>query len=110
MKTAFPNQPGQLALLDCLACNLRRLRSDNGLSAEALGASIGVPGEQIDRIEEKRAIVIRIDLLDRLADALGVAASDLFSDATLKHSSVDTDFNGQRAELNVGPGRKPGLY
>lgn len=106
----FP-PPHEFALLDCLARNLRELRADNGLTAEALAAAVGARVEQIDRIEQKRATIVRLDLLERLAEALGVASLDLLRDETCPQHSRNAAGTSQRTDVEAGPVRpKPGLY
>jgi len=60
-----------------IAWNLRRLRVERGLSQEALAADAEVDRSYVGRLE--RAVENpTVDLLDRLAKALGADLSDLF--------------------------------
>jgi transcriptional regulator with XRE-family HTH domain len=61
-----------------LAANLRRRRAEVGLSQEALAHDAGIDRTYISSIERCR-YAPSIDVLDRLAAALGVEASDLIT-------------------------------
>lgn len=54
-----------------LAWNLRRLRGERALSQEKLAVDAGVAAPYLSRIEQSR-VNPTIDVLDRLAGALGV--------------------------------------
>ena len=60
-----------------LAGNLRRLRLERGFSQEVLAADAGVSRAHMSEIERRQASAT-IDLLDRLAMALGVELSEFF--------------------------------
>jgi transcriptional regulator with XRE-family HTH domain len=59
-----------------LAWNLRRVRVSQGLSQEKLAADAGIDRAYLGGIERQTENP-SLDLLDRLADALGVALADL---------------------------------
>jgi len=66
-----------------LARNVRRLRTERGLSQEELAQEVGLRQAQISEIESG-SNNITIDNLHRLAVALGVRACDLIDDRTPK--------------------------
>jgi transcriptional regulator with XRE-family HTH domain len=66
-----------------LARNVRRLRSERGLSQEALAEEVGLRQAQISEIESG-ANNITIDNLHRLAVALGVRPFELIDERTGK--------------------------
>lgn len=59
-----------------LAANLRRLRADRGLSQEAFADMVGIHRTYISDLE-RAARNPTIKLVDAVATALGVTASDL---------------------------------
>lgn len=60
-----------------LAWNLRRLRSEKGISQERLAADTGVDRAYVSEIEREQGNAT-VDLLDRLASALDVDLMNLF--------------------------------
>ncbi len=60
-----------------LAWNLRTLRTGRGLSQERLAVDAGVDRAWVSEVERGQGNT-SVDLLDRLADALGVPIGDLF--------------------------------
>lgn len=60
-----------------MAWNLRSLRTDRGLSQERLAADAGVDRAWVSELERGQGNT-SIDLLDRIAAALGVPIADLF--------------------------------
>ena len=68
----------QLNGRDLVAWNVRRLRVERDLSAEALANQSGVDRVYLSRIERALANAT-IDILERLASALGVEIAELFA-------------------------------
>lgn len=60
-----------------LAWNLRRIRTDQGVSQERLAADTGVDRAYVSEIEREQGNAT-LDLLDRLAAALGVEIAEFF--------------------------------
>lgn len=65
-------------LRDALARNLRRRRTDRGLSQEALADLAGLHRTFVGAVERSERN-ISLDNIGRLASALGVTASDLLT-------------------------------
>jgi|ERR1043165_1383833 len=63
---------------DLVAWNVRRLRVERDVSAEALATQSGVDRVYVSRIEGSRANAT-VDILERLASALEVEIADLFA-------------------------------
>src|ERR687884_101616 len=63
---------------ELVAWNIRRLRVERDLSAEALATQSGVDRVYVSRIERALANAT-IDILERLASALGVEIAELFA-------------------------------
>ena len=63
---------------DVLALNLRTLRQARGMSQEELAHRAEVDRTYVSSLE-RSVYAAGIDVLDRLAGALGVAAADLFT-------------------------------
>jgi transcriptional regulator with XRE-family HTH domain len=63
---------------ELVAWNVRRLRVDRDLSAEALANQSRVDRVYLSRIETSRANA-SVDILERLASALGVEIAELFA-------------------------------
>ena len=63
---------------ELVAWNLRRLRVERDVSAEALAAQSGVDRAYVSRIERALANPT-VDILERLASVLGVEVADLFA-------------------------------
>lgn len=61
-----------------IATNVRRLRKERGLSQEAFSELAGVHRTFVGQIERSETNV-SIDTLERVAAALGVPVSDLFT-------------------------------
>jgi len=78
-----------------LAMNLRRLRVERGVSQERLAVDSGVDRAYVGGIE-RQSENPSIDVLDKLAGALGVEVSELLL-------SVAND----EAPARLRPGRKP---
>lgn len=79
-----------------LAWNLRQLRSDRGVSQERLAADAGVDRTYVSEIERRR-VAVSIDVMDRLADTLGVEVGALLARPA----------EGADAPSNLPKGRKP---
>ena len=60
-----------------VAWNLRRIRVSRGISQEKLAADAGVDRAYLGGLE-RQAENPTVDLLDRIADALGIEATELF--------------------------------
>jgi transcriptional regulator with XRE-family HTH domain len=60
-----------------LAWNLRRLRTERGMSQERLAADTGIDRAYVSEIERAQGNAT-VDLLDRLADLLGVEIAEFF--------------------------------
>ncbi|MGY4408098.1 helix-turn-helix domain-containing protein [Bradyrhizobium sp. USDA 3315] len=60
-----------------VAYNLRRIRVERGIPQEQLAYDAGVDRSYMSGLERQQANPT-IDLLDRLAETLGVAVSELF--------------------------------
>lgn len=60
-----------------LAWNLRRLRTNRGISQEKLAADTGVDRAYISEIERQKGNAT-VDLLDRLAGVLNVEVGEFF--------------------------------
>lgn len=67
-----------LAGRELVAWNVRRLRVERDLSAEALAIRSGVDRVYLSRIERALANAT-VDILERLASALGVEIAELFA-------------------------------
>jgi transcriptional regulator with XRE-family HTH domain len=65
-------------LKDILAANLRSSRSDKGWTQEDLAGKSGVSARYIGAIE-RRAVSPSVDILEKLAKALGLPAARLLS-------------------------------
>jgi len=63
---------------ELVAWNLRRLRVERDVSAEALAAQSGVDRAYVSRIERALANPT-IEVLERLASVLGIEIADLFA-------------------------------
>lgn len=62
-----------------VARNLRRLRTERGVSQERLAADAGVDRAYLSEIEREFGNVT-VDLLDRLADVLGCRAAEFLAE------------------------------
>lgn len=62
-----------------LAWNLRALRTDRSLSQERLAVDAGVDRAWVSELEREKGNT-SVDLLDRLADALGVPIAALLAE------------------------------
>jgi len=60
-----------------LAWNLRRLRAERGVSQERLAADTGVDRAYLSELEREQGNAT-LDLLDRLAEVLGVEIGEFF--------------------------------
>jgi transcriptional regulator with XRE-family HTH domain len=60
-----------------IAWNLRRLRVVAGLSQEALAVDANVDRSYVGRLE-RGTVNVGVDVLERIADALGCKVGDLF--------------------------------
>jgi transcriptional regulator with XRE-family HTH domain len=94
-------------LADHFACNLQRLRFEKNLTEAALAASAGINSGQIVAIENDAAN-ISLDVLERLADALGVSACELLNDPDRR--SIEPTRIDVKPKASAATGRKPGLY
>lgn len=91
--------------------NIKRLRSEKGLTQRQLAEQAGTSQQQIQRIEAGLQAA-RVDLADRIATALGVSLNDLFPDlAKLKFEETPSPW-GDEAELvaEAGVELDPCLY
>ena len=79
-----------------VAWNLRRIRSEQGVSQERLAADAGVDRAYVSQIEREQGNVT-VDLLDRLATVVGCGIADFFVQPG----------EGERASP-LKPGRKAG--
>lgn len=69
-----------MEIREILAANLKRLRAEQGLSQEDLADRAGVDRTYVSSLE-RSVYAAGIDVVDRLAKALGVAAADLLTSA-----------------------------
>ncbi|WP_315860894.1 helix-turn-helix transcriptional regulator [Rhizobium leguminosarum] len=60
-----------------MAWNLRRIRVDKGLSQEKLAADAGVDRAYFAKLE-RQAVNVGVDVLDKIAGALGVQLVEFF--------------------------------
>jgi transcriptional regulator with XRE-family HTH domain len=67
-----------MEIRDVLAVNLRRLRADQGLSQEDLADRADIDRTYISSLE-RSVYAAGIDVVDRLAKALGVTVADLLA-------------------------------
>lgn len=67
-----------MEIRDVLALNLKRLRADRGLSQEDLADRADIDRTYISSLE-RSVYAAGIDVVDRLAKALGVTAADLLA-------------------------------
>jgi transcriptional regulator with XRE-family HTH domain len=67
-----------MEIRDVLALNLRRLRADQGLSQEDLADRADIDRTYISSLE-RSVYAAGIDVVDRLAKALGVTVVDLLA-------------------------------
>jgi transcriptional regulator with XRE-family HTH domain len=79
-----------------VAWNLRRLRTERGVSQERLAADAGVDRAYVSELEREQGNA-SVDLLDRLADVLGVQIAEFF----------EAFASGERKQPPLRPGRKP---
>ena len=70
------NETSTISAREALATNLRRLRAERKLSQEMLADLAGIHRNYLGGIERQQRNV-GIDNLDRLANALNLAVSDL---------------------------------
>jgi transcriptional regulator with XRE-family HTH domain len=71
-----PSRAKKPGLAQQFGLNIRRIRKDHGLSQEALAAGAGLAPTYVGQIERgKRSPTL--DVVERLAEALGVKPSDL---------------------------------
>ncbi len=68
-----------MEIRDVLAHNLKRLRTDRGLSQEELADRADIDRTYISSLE-RSVYAAGIDVVDRLAKALDVTAAELLSD------------------------------
>ncbi len=80
-----------------LAWNLRRLRTERGVSQERLAADTGIDRAYVSEIERELGNPT-IDLLDRLAELLGVRVAEFFDEPPQ---------DGERPQ-SLPSGRRPG--
>lgn len=67
-----------MEIRDVLALNLKRFRAERGLSQEELADRADVDRTYVSSLE-RSVYAAGIDVVDRLAKALGVTASDLLT-------------------------------
>ena len=65
-----------MALRSILAQNLRSLRAERQMSQEVLASKANIDRTYVSSLERER-YAVSIDTLEKLADALGVPASEL---------------------------------
>ncbi len=65
-----------MEIRDILALNLKRLRAEHGLSREELADRADIDRTYVSSLE-RSVYAVGVDVLDRLAKALGVEAADL---------------------------------
>jgi transcriptional regulator with XRE-family HTH domain len=75
-----------MEIRDVLALNLRRLRADQGLSQEDLADRADIDRTYISSLE-RSVYAAGIDVVDRLAKALGVTAAELLAPSENKDKS-----------------------
>lgn len=80
---------------EVLAFNLKRLRQTNGLSQEELAHRAGIDRTYISSLE-RCVYNASIDVVDRLAKALGVEAFDLLVRPNRLQSSVSASRVGEK--------------
>jgi transcriptional regulator with XRE-family HTH domain len=73
-----------MEIRDVLALNLRRLRADQGLSQEDLADRADIDRTYISSLE-RSVYAAGIDVVDRLAKALGVTAAELLAPPEESH-------------------------
>ncbi len=69
-------------LHELLAWNVRRLTHAKGISLDAFAATIGITSEQLDAVFTG-ACDPDLDLLNKIAQALGVGVADILADTKL---------------------------
>jgi transcriptional regulator with XRE-family HTH domain len=74
---------------EILALNLKRLRTAAGLSQEELAHRVGIDRTYVSSLE-RRVYAASIDLVARLADALGVEPDALLRRPDSQSESVET--------------------
>jgi transcriptional regulator with XRE-family HTH domain len=67
-----------MEIRDILAHNLKRLRMDRGFSQEELADRADIDRTYVSSLE-RSVYAVGIDVLDRLANALGVTAAELLA-------------------------------
>jgi transcriptional regulator with XRE-family HTH domain len=82
-----------------LAWNLRRLRSERGVSQERLAADTGVDRAYLSEIEREQGNA-SVDVLDRLAAVLGVTIGEFFEAPAEGDERPTTLPRGRRAQTN----------
>lgn len=70
-----------------LEINLRKLRQKKGLSQAELGKRAGVRQAAISALENGKRQRVDLDMLDRIAKALGVKATALLSERSSRTRS-----------------------
>ena len=65
-----------MEIREILAANLKRFRNDRGLSQEELADRAGIDRTYVSSLE-RMVYAAGIDVVDRLAKALGLEAADL---------------------------------
>lgn len=68
-----------MEIRDILAHNLKRLRTDRGMSQEDLADRADIDRTYISSLE-RSVYAAGVDVVDRLAKALGVTAAELLSE------------------------------
>lgn len=59
---------------------LKEIRTKKGISQKELGERIGVTQQRIDQIEKSRQIIIKSEMVRKIADALNVTVYELLED------------------------------
>ena len=86
---------------ELVAWNVRRLRVERGVSAEALAAQSGVDRAYVSRIERTLANPT-VDILERLASVLGVEVADLFAVPSPSDRAPEPLPGGRRSRRSKG--------
>lgn len=76
-------------LLERVGTNLRRLRTERGLSQEKLALEAAVDTAHVSRIE-RASLNPTVDVIDRLAGALGVKHEEFFRPLKLGAKNLPT--------------------
>lgn len=86
-----------MEIREILAANMKRLRAEAGFSQEELAHRVGIDRTYVSALERK-IYAASIDLVARMAGALGVEAYELLRDGStaLKSSGESSDSGSSR--------------